>query len=360
MIPFKLHRLCTIMKPEEGNDLEVEGVLNPAVTRGPDGELYLFPRLVAKNNYSRIGIAKVKFDDAGDPVGVERMGVALEPEADYEKRPDGGGGCEDPRVTFVETVKYYIMTYTAFGPDGPRIAMARSKDLFTWERLGLVYYLPYGDIDFNDIDNKDASFFPIDLPSPHQHMSMAMLHRPLFPGTHPEEMAKYGVDREMDVPKESIWISYVNLKQGKDTSLQNARFTSHHRLAYPEKPWNNLKIGAGAPPVLTKHGWMIVYHGVHKLEGSTGSEPKLCYSAGVMILSEKEPQKILYRSPQPILVPKLPGETAGTVADVVFPTGTDRRDDIGEPNRIDIYYGMADDSIGVAKMEIPDTLSMTR
>ncbi|MBZ0242430.1 MAG: hypothetical protein K8F24_04380, partial [Bacteroidales bacterium] len=80
MIPFQLQRICTIMKPEEGNEFEVEGVLNPAVTRGPDENLYIFPRMVAKNNYSRIGIAKVKFDAAGDPVGVERLGVVLEPE----------------------------------------------------------------------------------------------------------------------------------------------------------------------------------------------------------------------------------------------------------------------------------------
>ena len=126
------------MKSEEGNDFEVEGVLNPAVTRGPDGNLYIFPRMVAKNNYSRIGIAKVKFDAAGDPVGVERLGIVLEPETDYEKRPNGGGGCEDPRITYVEPVQHYIMTYTAFGPNGPRIAMARSKDLFNWERMGLV------------------------------------------------------------------------------------------------------------------------------------------------------------------------------------------------------------------------------
>ena len=84
-----------------GNPQEVEGVLNPAAARGPDGQLYLFPRLVAKGNYSRIGMARVQFNDAGDPVGVERLGIALEPEADYELRP-GGGGCEDPRITFVE------------------------------------------------------------------------------------------------------------------------------------------------------------------------------------------------------------------------------------------------------------------
>ena len=47
MIPFQLERICTIMEPETGNEFETEGVLNPAATRGPDGELYLFPRLVA-------------------------------------------------------------------------------------------------------------------------------------------------------------------------------------------------------------------------------------------------------------------------------------------------------------------------
>ena len=202
MMPFKLHRICTIMKPEKGNEMEVEGVLNPAVTRGPDGHLYIFPRLVAKNNYSRIGIARVLFDKAGDPVHVERLGIAIEPEADYENRPNGGGGCEDPRVTYVDPLEHYIMTYTAYGPQGPRIAMARSKDLFTWERMGLVCYIKYEPIDFNNVDDKDASFFPINLPSPHNHNSIAMLHRPLFPDTIPEETVKLGENRNIDKNKE--------------------------------------------------------------------------------------------------------------------------------------------------------------
>ena len=81
MSGFQLQRLGLVMEPEPGNPLEVEGVLNPAAARGSDGQLYLFPRLVARGNYSRIGIARVRFNEAGDPVGVERLGVALEPEA---------------------------------------------------------------------------------------------------------------------------------------------------------------------------------------------------------------------------------------------------------------------------------------
>src|ERR1035438_8569264 len=104
MAGFQLRRLGLVMEPAPGNVLEVEGVLNPAGVRGPDGQFYLFPRLVAKGNYSRIGIARVKFNAAGDPSGVERLGIALEPEADYERRPDGGG-CEDPRIAFVEPLQ---------------------------------------------------------------------------------------------------------------------------------------------------------------------------------------------------------------------------------------------------------------
>ena len=38
-----LERLGVVMEPQPGNLNEVEGVLNPATARGPDGELYLLP-----------------------------------------------------------------------------------------------------------------------------------------------------------------------------------------------------------------------------------------------------------------------------------------------------------------------------
>ena len=46
----------------------------------------------------------------------------------------------------------------------------------------------------------------------------------------------------------------------------------------------------------------------------------------------------------------------GSVANVVFPTGIDQRDDIGKPDRFDVYYGMADSRIGVAPLDLPDHL----
>jgi len=56
------------------------------------------------------------------------------------------------------------------------------------------------------------------------------------------------------------------------------------------------------------------------------------------------------------LTPELPKERDGTIANVVFPTGIDRRNDLGLPDRIDVYYGMADDRIGVARLDVPEFL----
>ena len=187
------------MEPEPGNPNEIEGVLNPAAARGPDGALYLFPRLVARGNYSRIGIARVQFNEDGDPTGVERLGIALEPEADYERRPDGGGGCEDPQITFVEPLGRYVMTYTAFSSQGPRIALALSDDLFHWQRLGLATFSPYHGLELGHVDDKDASLFPVAIPNPSGRPELAILHRPLFPGTRPEETARH--------PAPARWIS---------------------------------------------------------------------------------------------------------------------------------------------------------
>jgi len=353
---FQLHRLGQIMEAQPGDPLEAEGVTNPGAVRGPDGELYLFPRLVAKGNYSRIGIARVRFNSDGNPSGVERLGLALEPEAEYELQSGGGGGCEDPRVTYVEPLKHYVMTYTAFSQDGARIALAVSEDLFHWRRLGLATFLPFDGISLDGIEDKDASVFPVAVPSPSGEPSLALLHRPLFPGTRPEEKAGDWSTGPIDLHRESIWISYRSMAVPGREPFPLCHFTSHHRLAAPIAPWERLKVGAGTPPILTRHGWLILYHGVSEITDPDRDGHPLCYSAGVMVLSDEEPSYVRYRSPEPVLKPELPQELRGVKANVVFPTGIDRRDDLGQPDRFDVYYGMADNRIGVARLDLPEHL----
>jgi predicted GH43/DUF377 family glycosyl hydrolase len=133
-------------------------------------------------------------------------------------------------------------------------------------------------------------------------------------------------------------------------------FNSHHRLAGPVASWERLKIGAGCPPVLSRLGWLVIYHGVSEAPALGDERLHLCYSAGIMVLAAEHPSEVLYRSPRPILTPMLPQERGGSVDNVVFPTGIDRRYDLGLPDRFDVYYGMADCRIGVARLDLPESL----
>src|SRR6195952_3510214 len=178
--PYRLSRAGVIMTPEPGNDLEAEGVLNPATGRAPDGTLYLLPRLVATGNVSRVGLARVVVD-GGIPVGVEREGIVLEPDRGWE-RGAANAGVEDPRVTFIPRLGLHVMTYVAYGPLGPKTALATSTDLRTWARLrpGLFSYDQVLDTDHNLFHNKDCVFFPEPVTAPDGVESFAVLHRPMW------------------------------------------------------------------------------------------------------------------------------------------------------------------------------------
>jgi predicted GH43/DUF377 family glycosyl hydrolase len=282
------------------------------------------------------------------------MGIALEPEADYEFQSNGGGGCEDSRITFVERFRRYVMNYTALSPIGPRIALGVSKDLLHWKRLGLATFEPFECIDFVNVDDKDACLFPVAIPNHAGKLQLALLHRPLSPGTRPEETACQGEPRWLDDEHESIWISYCPMALEGLQPNQLGRFNSHHRLATSVSTWERLKIGGGTPPVLTRHGWLIIHHGLNKTAEAGNDGRLLCYSAGLMVLSKEHPRWIRYWSSEPVLTPESAAELSGTVPNVVFPTGIDRRDDLGQPGRLDVYYGMADDRIGVARLDLPE------
>ncbi|HEY1429428.1 MAG TPA: hypothetical protein VGF18_07630, partial [Candidatus Tumulicola sp.] len=277
--PFRVERLGIIMRPDPNRPEEVEGVLNPAAARGPDGELYLFPRCVGKGNFSRIGIAKVIFNDNGDPVGVERLGFALEPQEPYELRPaDGTGGCEDPRVTYIEQLKTYVMAYAALGPDGPRLAAAVSKDCLTWERLGLISY-GYDEalgVDFNKYDNKDGVFGPNVFERPDGTSCIGFIHRPAYTTI---ETAPHGTKKALP----SIWISYSDANKVLENIDAITKVDGHILGIDPENDWEQLRIGAGTPPIRTRLGMMMIYHGVAgHLAVDAADHNVVNYTAGVV------------------------------------------------------------------------------
>jgi predicted GH43/DUF377 family glycosyl hydrolase len=350
-LDFAATRLGVVMRPESGRPHEAWGVLNPGGARAADGSMQLFPRLIAEGNYSRIGRATVCF--TGDiPVGVERHGIALEPHEPYEVNA-GGGGVEDPRVVYVPLLQRFVMTYTAFVPYEPRVAIAISADLVTWQRLGLVRFEIMEDgRDLNACGNKDAALFA-DVVSDHAGVpSFAILHRPTtrlhFRRHH--DGTKVVPPPSGDETRENIWISYMPVEAvlADIGALTAAR--RHERVLASEQSWETKKVGTGAPPVRLDYGWLLTYHAVSAPDG----HPRYCM--GVAVLDGERPSRILYRSPSPILEPREDYERNGLVNEVVFPSATDLRAD----GALDVYYGAADHVIAAARLTLPRTLPSAR
>ncbi|MEJ3405806.1 glycosidase [Rathayibacter sp. YIM 133350] len=346
-IPYRLTRVGVVMVPDLDDPLEAEGVLNPGSGRGADGELYLLPRLVAAGNVSRIGLARV-IVEGGVPVGVQREGVVLEPDRGWEYGI-GNAGVEDARVTFIAELGVHVMTYVAYGPLGPRTAIAVSDDLRAWRRLGPVLFAYDDDLDadLNLFHNKDAAFFPEPVTGPDGAPSLAVLHRPMW--NLEETRPGQGVRVPPGLPdaRESIWISYVALDAVR-ADIGALTFWRHHRfLAGPEYPFEELKIGGGPPPLRVPEGWILLHHGVTGvIESAFEQQQNVNYAAGAMLLDADDPSRVLARTSTPLLKAETAEERTGIVPNVVFPTAIEQIDGVHY-----VFYGMADSQIGVARLD---------
>ncbi|MEU6324482.1 glycosidase [Streptomyces sp. NPDC047009] len=346
-IPYRLTRVGVVMSPLPGEANEVEGVLNPASGRTPDGRLHLLPRLVAQGNVSRVGLAEVIVEN-GVPTGVERRGVVLAPDAGWE-RGKNNAGVEDPRTTWIEALGRHVMSYVAYGPLGPKPALAVSEDLVNWERLGPIQfeYQPDLDTDLNLFPNKDVVHFPEPVPGPDGEMYFAMLHRPMWdlgwfrPGE--------GVHLPAGVSDErpGIWISYVPVDEVKQDIRALTRPRHHRLVALSEHSWEELKIGAGPAPIRVEEGWLLIHHGVSgSIEDPFAQVQTVHYAAGAMILDPADPATVLSRTTEPLMAPETEEERSGTVPNVVFPTAIEEIDGVRY-----VFYGMADAHIGVARLD---------
>lgn len=112
------------------------------------------------------------------------------------------------------------------------------------------------------------------------------------------------------------------------------------------------RIGAGPPPIKTKQGWLVIYHGV-----ATHFSSSNIYQAGAFLLDLDNPSKVIARTRHNILEPRELYETVGQVANVVFPSGAivsdfDNDGYAKDDATVYVYYGAADTSIGLATATI--------
>lgn len=307
------HKKNPILLPNDSNWWESKAVFNCAVL--PDNNrIHMLYRAVGEYEkyISRIGYAS----SSDGFCFTRRREIALAPSEEYEKY-----GIEDPRLVKIDQEIYlsYVVlsTYVSQRPSAST-ALATTNDFSNYTRLGIITS--------KGSDNKDVVLFPENvyqqLSDGTGNLKYLFLHRPsTWVGS------KYGVDRP------SIWI-------GEGASLTN--FEKHTLLVKPEQQWEMLKVGAGPPPIKTKEGWLLIYHGVDRDH---------VYAAGAALLDLKDPTKVIARTKKPVLEPNEPYEKNGDVNNVVFPTAAYVMD-----GKLFVYYGAADKVCCLATIDLENFL----
>jgi len=235
-----------------------------------------------------------------------------EEEEDYVSGGGGWGGCEDPRLTKIDDKVF--MTYVAFdGYSPPRVALTsiHINDFLNknWQWQKPVLISPPGVVD------KNACILPEKIKSKY-----VIFHR-IFP---------------------DILIDFVDdLDFDGTTRWLKGEFKIRPRRAY----WDSRKVGAGAPPIKTKDGWLFIYQAV-------GERDPGRYKIGVMLLDLKDPVKVLSRLEEPILEPQASYENEGWKTGIIYPCGA-----VVIKDRLLVYYGGADKVTCVASAKLDEFLA---
>lgn len=296
---------------------EERGTLNPAAIEMGE-KVHILYRAVSDKNVSTIGYAS---SADGFSIDERSKKPVYLPRASFETRHDSDSnfGCEDPRIVEINNNVY--MTYTAYDGSTPRVAITSipsknflAKDWKAWAKPEVI--TP------ESIANKDASLIPdvFNSLSLDKKDKYVILHRVS------ESICAY-VLGSLDFSKEKIneCIEILAPRRGM---------------------WDGNKVGIAAPPIKTKSGWLLLYHGV----SWSGT-----YRVGAALLDLKDPTNVLSRSAVPVFEPIEEYEKKGIVGNVVFPCGL-----VQKGSNLLMYYGGADFVVGVAKMKLVDILKMLK
>ncbi|HKI91707.1 MAG TPA: hypothetical protein VJ986_05360 [Gaiellaceae bacterium] len=283
----------------------INAVFNPAAA-ALDGETVLLARVEDRRGISHLTVARSRNGHdswAIDPTPL----LAPAPGVASEK-----WGFEDPRVAWIEELRRWAITCTAYGPAGPAVYLATTEGFTTVERHGIIRHP----------DDKNAALLPHRVDG-----KWVLFHRPKteFGGSHGEIL----LSRSADLLS---WSSPEQVLQPRHGAW-----------------WDSTRIGIGPPPLRTEQGWLLVYHGVK--ETVSGD----VYRVGLALLDLEDPTRVLRRLPTWVLAPLAPYERTGDVPNIVFPCGLLHDSGSGE---VRLYYGAADTSIGLATARLDDLLEV--
>jgi predicted GH43/DUF377 family glycosyl hydrolase len=275
-------------------------------------------KLAIGGHTSRLGMAEsadgLRFTRRDRPV--------LYPDRDAQQANEWPGGVEDPRLVETDDGRY-VLTYTQWNRDVPRLAVATSKDLVTWTKHGPAFAAADGG-KYLRMETKSGAI-----------LSRLVGDRLVATRVNGKYWMYFNVPDVLIATSDDL-IAWTPLADPDGKLLK----VLSPRAGY----FDSWLVEAGPPAILTEKGIVVLYNAGNSAQFGTPALPARVYTGGQALFDRRNPIKLLARSDEPFIRPSEPYERTGQYAEgTTFVEGL-----VHFRGRWLLYYGMADSRVGVA------------
>lgn len=320
------HAGATFVSPTNDSTVrwEAYATFNPAaVVR--NGKVYLLYRAEDASGDEKIGghTSRLGLAESSDGLRFSRRPApVLYPAKDAQSVYEWPGGVEDPRVVESEDGTY-VLTYTQWNRDVPRLAVATSKDLLTWTKHGPAFAKAFG-AKYLRTESKSGAI-----------LSRVVGERVVATRVNGVYWMYYGVP-DIQIATSTNLTDWTPLEDSNERALK----VLSPRPGY----FDSWLVEAGPPALITDRGIVVLYNAGNSGVHGDSTLPTRVYTGGQALFDRRNPVKMIARSTTPFIRPTEDYERTGqyvegtTFIEALVPFR----------GRWFLYYGTADSRVGVA------------
>jgi beta-1,2-mannosidase len=319
------NRAATFRSPMNDSVVRWEeyATFNPAaVVR--DGKVYVLYRAEDGSGEMKIGghTSRIGLAESADGLRFSRRSTpVLYPARDDQTKYEWPGGVEDPRI--VETDDgTYVLTYTQWNRDVPRLAVATSRDLVNWTKHGPAF--AKAGAKYLNVESKSGAI-----------LSRVEGNRIIATKVNGTYWMYFNVPEILIATSENL-VDWTPLEDGDGKLVK----VLSPRPGY----FDSWLVEAGPPALITEHGILVLYNAGNSGKVGDPSLPERIYTGGQALFDARNPIRLIARSDEPFIKPTEPYERTGQYAEgTTFIEGL-----VPFNGRWYLYYGTADSRVGVA------------
>lgn len=303
---------------------EEYATFNPAAVV-KDGKVYLLYRAEDASGAREIGghTSRLGLAESDDAVHfVRRATPVLYPDTDAQRPNEWPGGVEDPRIVATDDGRY-VLTYTQWNRDVPRLAVATSRDLITWTKHGPAFARA-ADGKYLRVESKSGAI-----------LCRVDGDRLIATRINGKYWMYFGVP-DLGIATSENLVDWNPVEDANGRALK----VLSPRPGY----FDSWLVEGGPPAMITPRGILVLYNAGNSGAYGDSTLPARVYTGGQALFDARNPLRLIARTEKPFIRPTEAYERTGQYTEgTTFVEGLVRF-----KGRWFLYYGTADSRVAVA------------